>query len=292
MYCRQRQLAGVVPELVIGTRLLLRRQRVRLPLQLHRRFENVAPVLIVRLRVVEHEVEVAQHVFDALVLLPLGLLLDKVERDRTRDNLVVVRQLLFVGQLLERQDQRIAVLVLEPPESPQQRLDARLGRREDPGRPAPPLCAIGVPLRPSPAASPASTTSAAVVVRIVVVVLFVFLFFLFLFVFLVFVVFGFRRLVRWGELAQVRQLGLFGLDDALGYQLLKLFHEDLAQPHSGAEDGRRRAIVYLGVVADEGYVSHEFGELSILFLLQFELSCGKDKVSLRVGTFRVQVEEK
>ena len=73
------------------------------------------------------------------------------------------------------------------------------------------------------------------------------------------------------QLSQVRQTRIFGRDVAAIDKFLELLLEDLSKPLSSAEDWRRRTIVNLRVVTYLGDVFDEFGEGSVLLLLDFAL---------------------
>lgn len=245
---------------------------MRLLLQLDRVLVHLAALLVVRLRVLEQQVQVGHHLVDAVVLLALVVALDAVEGDRVLDDGVVVLLEPLVRQSLEREDTQLAVLVLEPPQALEDRVDAPLERRKDLWRPSAFLSRSGVVVVEvfftcRPPTAPPAATARALVVRVVVLLLFVFL------LLLVFVVLRRRRVLHLRDLAQVRQLGLLRLDEALADVLLELVLEDVAEADRGLEDACGRPVVDLRVVEYLGDVLHELGERGVPLLENLGL-CG------------------
>jgi hypothetical protein len=113
---------------------------------------------------------------------------------------------------------------------------------------------------PPAASSPATpSTAGSFVIRILVLVLFL----LFVFLLLFLVVFGRWRVFELGKRTEVGDLGVLGRNLAFLDQFGQLVFEDLQQTGGVGEDGSRRAVVDLGVVADAGDVVNEFFELLV-----------------------------
>ena len=91
-------------------------------------------------------------------------------------------------------------------------------------------------------------------------VLFFFIFFVLLILLDLFLVgLARRRLLGVGNLTKVRQLGLVGGNSPIIDKLLELALEGIAQRDGPAEDGRRRAIVDLGVMENLGNILDKLG---------------------------------
>lgn len=277
---RHRNAAFLHHELGVGLVFLRLGDLTCLALKVQCILVNLALLLIVLLRVLEHELHVNHEMINALVLLALQLALQYIHGHGVLDLCMVLGHGCLIRDTLKGADHELVGLVPWLANAFHDGFDTRFHRSINPRRSSALLPRLWVIVLGIVVLGPLATLTlsdggcgswtasplALALVFFIFVLLLVDLELLLVILVILFLFFLWQQGILLWDFAQIWQSRKLFCDDFRVHQPLQLLQDDLLHVQRIHVCLRVLPVVDLGVVGNEGEIAHEFGEVLVFFL--------------------------